>query len=302
MSQRSGIVLARDRARYRVATPAGPVTAVLRRKARRDSSDAVVVGDRVLLDPGETGRACQIVETEPRRTLLVRRTPDGRRPRIIAANIDRVLVLTATADPPPVPQLLDRLLVVAEANGIPAAVVINKIDLAPPDALLARFRRIGYSAWAGCVRSGEGLEPILEQIVGHVILLTGPSGVGKSSLLNRVQPGLALRTGEVSAKVRRGRHTTVTAVMVPLQAGGFVVDTPGFSDVGVWGIEPRDLARCFPEMRGPSEGCKFADCRHLTEPACAVRSAVERGEIAEDRYQSYRALLDEMVRAPKHWE
>src|SRR5206468_12673342 len=135
-----------------------------RRKARRESSDVVVVGDRVRLDPGETGGTCQIVETEPRRNLLVRRTPDGRRPRIIAANIDRVLVLTATADPAPVPQLLDRLLVVAEANGIPAGVVINKIDLASPDHLLARFRRIGYPVWAACVRSGDGLEAILQQI------------------------------------------------------------------------------------------------------------------------------------------
>jgi ribosome biogenesis GTPase len=133
-------------------------------------------------------------------------------------------------------------------------------------------------------------------------LLTGPSGAGKSSLLNRLQPGLRLRTAEVSAKDGRGRHTTVSAVMVPLQGGGWLVDTPGFSEVGLWGIEPRELASCFPEMREALERCKFADCRHLSEPGCAVLDAVAAGVIGADRHESYRILLNELVTAPKDWE
>jgi putative ribosome biogenesis GTPase RsgA len=129
-----------------------------------------------------------------------------------------------------------------------------------------------------------------------------PSGAGKSSLLNAVQPGLGLRVGEISRKVRRGTNTTVAAVMIPLERGGYLVDTPGFSEVGLWGVEPRELASCFPEMRPFIGECRFGDCRHLSEPKCAVRAAVERGEIAADRHQSYVVLLGELDAEPKAWE
>jgi ribosome biogenesis GTPase len=152
------------------------------------------------------------------------------------------------------------------------------------------------------VRAGQGLEPLFAEFRGKESLLTGPSGAGKSTLLNRLQPGLALRTREISERIRRGRSTTVAAVLVPLDGGGWLVDTPGFSEVGLWGIEPRELARCFPEMRAPLERCKFADCWHRTEPGCAVREAVEQGAIHPERYQNYLALLDELQSAPKDWE
>ena len=133
-------------------------------------------------------------------------------------------------------------------------------------------------------------------------MVTGPSGAGKSSLLNRLQPGLQLRTGEVSAKVRRGKNTTVSAVMLPLDAGGYLVDTPGFSEVGLWGIDPGELDTCFPEFRPFLGDCRYADCRHRTEPGCRVREALDGGAIARDRWESYLVLLDELENAPAEWE
>ena len=302
MSESSGLVLEREGGQFRVAVPGGEVRAVLRGKARRDKYDRVVVGDRVLLDAGDEGGVHGITGVEPRRNLLERRFPLGRGTRPVAANLDRVFVVTAVTNPAPVPQLLDRLCAIAEANEIPVALVINKVDVAPADALAARARRAGYDAHAVSVRTGEGLERLFSEIRGRESLLTGASGVGKSSLLNRLQPGLALRTAGMSQKIQRGRNTTVAAVLVPLDGGGWLVDTPGFSDVGLWGIEPRELAACFPEMREPLGRCHFPDCTHRTEPGCAVRERVEAGAIDRDRYESYLTLLEELRSAPRDWE
>lgn len=300
--QRQGLVLAREGSTYRVATVSGEVKAVLRGTTKRADRDRVVVGDRVVLDRADPHDVARIVTVSPRRNLLVRRHPSGRGGRPVAANLDRVLVLTAVADPDPVPQLTDRLLVIAEANGIPAGIVITKIDLASHADLGTRYRNAGYSLWPVSILTGDGIDDLAAALTGHVTLLTGPSGVGKSSLLNRIQPGLALRTAAISARIRRGRQTTTSAVMVPLEGGGHLVDTPGFSDVGIWGISPRDLAPCFPEMRPFVEHCKFPDCHHRAEPDCAVKNAVESGQIAADRYQSYLKLLEELHSAPRRWE
>jgi ribosome biogenesis GTPase len=151
-------------------------------------------------------------------------------------------------------------------------------------------------------KTGAGLEPLFQALRGRESLLTGASGVGKSTILNRLQPGLVLRTGEVSEKNRRGKNTTVAAVLVPLPGGGWLVDTPGFSDVGLWGIEPRELASCFPEMRGLIDRCKFADCTHRDEPACSIRAAASIGTIHPDRYASYLIFLEELRSAPRDWQ
>jgi len=220
----------------------------------------------------------------------------------VAANIDEVFVVTATVDPDPIPQLIDRLLVVAEANSIAAAVVINKVELEPGRDLIQRCRAAGYTVYPTSARTGQGIEEFAAALKGRVSVVTGPSGAGKSSLLNAVQPGLKLRIGEISARVRRGKNTTVSAVMLPLEAGGFLVDTPGFSEVGLWGIEPRELASCFPEMRPFIGECRYADCRHITEPGCRIRAAVEEGKLQADRLESYRILLEELESAPAEWE
>lgn len=295
-----GIVLERDGAAYRIETAAGVVRAVLSGRTKRDTP-RVVVGDRIQLTPDPTGDLYAIAEVEPRRTLLERRVPLGRGTRPIAANIDTVFVVTSNCDPAPVPQLIDRLLVVAEANEIAAAVVINKVDLDPGTWLEARFRQAGYPVFRTSAKTGEGLPALRAAMAGRISVVTGPSGAGKSSLLNTLQPGLGLRTGELSRKVRRGRNTTVSALMLPFE-GGYLVDTPGFSEVGLWGIEPRELASCFPEFRPYLGECRFQDCRHLTEPGCKVQAAVAAGAIAPDRLESYRLILAETVAEPEEWE
>jgi ribosome biogenesis GTPase len=295
-----GTILERDGSIYRVATPDGEVRAVLRGKAKRDTP-RVVVGDRVRLEPAPGG-PLGILGVEPRTTLLERRVPEGRGTRPVAANIDQVLVVTATVDPAPIPQLIDRLLVVAEANSIPAAVVVNKVDLDPGNGLIQRCRAAGYSVFPTSARTGEGIPELAAALRGRTSVVTGPSGAGKSNLLNAVQPGLKLRIGEISARVRRGKNTTVSAVMLPLDAGGFLVDTPGFSEVGLWGIEPRELASCFPEMRRFIGECRYGDCRHMKEPGCRIAQAAEAGEIQADRLESYRVLLNELESAPAEWE
>jgi ribosome biogenesis GTPase len=303
VTQPLGTVMAREGHQYRVAMDHQEVLAVLRGKVKRSERDSkVVVGDRVLLDAPEEGGTWTVAAVEPRRNVLERRIPEGRGTRPVAANLDRIFVLTATIDPETVPQLVDRLLVLAEANDIPAAVIVNKVDLDPGQTVIDRLTMAGYQVFPVSATTGQGVERLLPELLNHVSLLTGPSGAGKSSLLNRIEAGLTLRVGAISEKVRRGKNTTVSATMVPLAAGGFLVDTPGFSEVGLWGIEPRELASCFPEIRPLIDQCKFADCRHLTEPACAVREAVRAGTIQTDRYASYTILLEELTSAPREWE
>lgn len=296
-----GTVLERDGSVYRVATPDGEIRAVLRGKVKRETK-RLVVGDRVRFESDPGGELHGIIAIEPRTTLLERRVPEGRGARPVAANIDQVFIVTASTRPAPVNQLIDRLLVVAEANEIPAAVVVNKVDLDPGEALVERMRRAGYRVYPTSVITGQGVAEFAAALAGRISVVTGPSGGGKSSLLNAVQPGLQLRTGEISEKVGRGKNTTVSAVMIPLAAGGFLVDTPGFSDVGLWAIDPKELASCFPEFRPHIGECRYGDCRHLTEPGCSIAAAVAAGEIAADRLESYRVLLAELEGEPEEWE
>lgn len=296
------VVLARDGGQYRILLDGVERVAVLRGKARREA-DRPVAGDRVRIDPATVGEPVIGIEApEPRRTLLERRVPDGRGTRPIAANVDLVVVVAAVTRPAPIPQVIDRLLVIAEANEIPALVVVNKVDLGGPDAVLAHLADAGYPVLLTSVRRGDGLDQLRERLDGRESVLSGPSGVGKSSLLNALEPGLGLRVGSVSTRVGRGKHTTVTASLVPFGHGGFVVDTPGFSEVGVWGVVPGALGECFAEFRPALGQCRFRDCRHRVEPGCAVRDLAESGGFARTRYQSYLAILEELETAPEAWE
>jgi ribosome biogenesis GTPase len=277
------------------------VRAVLRGKVKLDTPK-VVVGDVVRLEAEPGGGLHAIVGIEPRRTVLERRVPEGRGVRPIAANVDQVFVVVATRSPDPIPQLIDRLLVLADADGIAAAVVLNKVDLDPGTEIAERCRRSGYLVHLTSVKTGEGIESLRLAMTGKASVVTGPSGAGKSSLLNAIQPGLQLRTGEISRRIRRGRNITVSSVMLPLEGGGYLVDTPGFSEVGMWGVDPRSLADCFPDFRPFIGDCRYADCRHRSEPGCLVREALESGGIAPDRYESYLALLQELEAQPRDWE
>ncbi len=297
-----GIVLAREGGAYRVVIDGVERTAILRGKAKREA-DRAVAGDRVRFDPATlTEDVLAIEAVEPRTSILERRIPDGRGTRPVAANVDQVVVVIAAADPPPIPQLLDRLLVVAEANDIPALVVINKIDLGTADAIAVHLAAAGYEILLTAAKRGDGLEELRNALSGKISVFTGPSGAGKSSLMNGLEPGLGLRIGEVSAKLRRGTHTTVSAIMIPLAIGGFVVDTPGFSEVGMWAIDRAHLDECFPEFRPVIGECRFDDCTHRTEPACAIRGLVESGAVPRTRYDTYLTLFAELADLPEDWQ
>ena len=258
-----------------------------------------MIGDRVQFER-VSPREGAITALLPRRTALVRREPlDPERAHVIAANLDQIVAVFA-AFPEPDPFQIDRYLAVAEANRLPALLCVNKIDLVEDlEAFRKRFEEyeaLGYSVLYTSAQTGAGLEALREQLRGRITAFIGPSGVGKSSLLNALQPGLALRIGSINPRTGAGRHTTTRSELIPFD-GGYLADTPGLRDIGVWGIRPEDLAACFPEMRPDLGRCEFSDCLHLEEPGCAVRRAVARGRIGPRRYESYRRLLLEALAA-----
>lgn len=294
-------MLSRDGGSYRVLLDGVERVAILRGKARE--GDRAVAGDRVRIDAATVAQDVLAIEAvEPRTSILERRTPEGRGTRPVAANVDQVLVVTAVADPEPVLQLIDRLLLVAEANEIQPMVICNKIDLGDATPIARHLSATGYPLLSTSTVTGQGIEGLRRLLIDRVSVLAGPSGAGKSSLLNAVEPELGLRVGRLSERVRRGRHTTTTATMVPITGGGFVVDTPGFSEVGIWDVDPEGLAHCFPEFASRFDECRFADCRHRSEPGCAVVAAVAAGDIPATRHESYIAILAELEALPRDWE
>lgn len=287
---------------YRVHRDDGTeVEAFLRGRLKREirAGDRVVVGDRVRVAPevGVDETSWTIEEVAPRRTRIVRRSGPGRKPKAVAANVDRLVVVVSVTAPEPRLEVVDRFLVLAEVDEVPAVIVLNKVDLPgaaeTADELQVLYEAVGYPVLRTSAETGTGIEALSDLLSEGLSALVGPSGVGKSSLLNAVQPGLALRTAAVSKRLERGRHTTVSSRLIPLAVGGLVADTPGFADVGLWGVGEAEVERCFPEISEASTACRFRGCRHGDEPGCAVTEAVGEGRIAPSRVASFRALRDE---------
>jgi ribosome biogenesis GTPase / thiamine phosphate phosphatase len=274
-----------------------------RLKLQQRTGDRVVAGDRVQVIRQEDG-ALTIEAVEPRTSELARRAPGhGRKAKVIVANVRRMTVVFSAAQPEPNRRLLDRFLVIAEANGLEPLLVLNKTDLADDDvvsAFLRPYEDAGYATLRTSVESGQGVDELRRELVGSNSVVTGPSGVGKSSLLNAVQPALGLRIGAVSEAVGKGQHTTVTAQLIPLDGGGYVADTPGLRELGLWGIDEDELPHCFPEFQRLPGSCRFATCSHTHEPGCAIRAGVEQGAVDAERYASYCALRTEAVEAPRY--
>ena len=261
----------------------------------------VVVGDRVRWERerGTVGHPRWVVtEVAPRRNAFARRAP-GREAveQVLAADLDQVVIVASLADPGFRPGFVDRVLAQCAHAGLPARLVLNKTDLAPPGAAagrLAGYAVAGIPGHALSVRSREGLEPLHAALRGRRSLFVGHSGVGKSSLLNALEPGFGLLVGEVNAKTGKGRHTTTAAVLLRPEPDVELIDTPGMRTFGLWGIEPEDLERGWPEFAPHLGRCRFADCAHVSEPGCAMREAVARGAVARPRYESFLKLREEL--------
>lgn len=280
----------------RVNTAQGVLLCGLRGTVQAGSAGytgALAAGDEVTVTPDGAGGG--IVESvAPRRSMLVR--PDvhlGHRQQVLVANADQLLVVAAWADPPMWPELVDRYFITAQRFGLEPLLCMNKSDLAPSDeeclADLEPYVAAGCRTFLSSAVNGRGIEELRRALQGKVTILAGLSGVGKSSLLTTLQPELQLRTGEI-ADYHMGRHTTSQARLYPLDGGGYVADTPGVREFGLYGLTRSELADYYPEMSALTGKCRYANCTHLDEEGCAVQSAVERGEISAERYASYEKI------------
>jgi ribosome biogenesis GTPase len=288
----SGVVLRAQSGFFWVQTGEGLVECKLRGRLKRErqSTDIAVIGDDVeisIVGPGEGA----IEAVLPRRSRLARRAAGTRGAEdVIVANVNQVLLVFACAQPPFTPRMLDRYLVICEHSELDPLIVATKVDLVGPDearALLTPYERVGYRVIFASTHTGQGIDEVRRSLAGRISVVTGKSGVGKSSLLNAVAPELNLATSAVSALLGKGRHTTTVAELHPLAGGGYVADTPGIREIGLWNLPPEDLDWCFREMRPFLNACYFAGCTHIHEPECAVRAAVTSGHIHPDRYDSY---------------
>lgn len=312
-----GIVIREYRGMYEVETGRGVVPCVIRSKlrknliypespnrrqtvetvARTETVNPVVVGDRVQIEDAPDGTG--VIETVlPRRTKLSRPAP-GRRglEQVMIANADQLVIVFAVKEPDPHPRLLDRVLIAAEAGNVTPVICFNKIDLLGPDCLdlAGRYERVGYRVIRTSTLSGQGVEDLRQALRDRLSAMTGPSGVGKTSLLNRLQPGLGLKVQELSQATGKGRHTTTALAIYKLESGGMVVDTPGIRAFELWQVSQDDLPAFFPEMRPYLGQCRFdRNCSHVSEPNCAIKQAVAVGAITAERYESYVKLWKEV--------
>lgn len=257
-----------------------------------DLRHVVVAGDIVYFRP--EGASDGLIErVEPRRSVLCRTS--RKRQHILVANVDQLLIVASAAEPTLKPNLIDRFLVEAERNRIPALICINKIDLVEPadlQPLAGVYGQMGYPVLLVSAEKGIGIDRLRRIVAGKQSVVAGQSGVGKSSILNSIEPGLALRVSEVSSENQKGKHTTTTARLIPLELGGYVVDTPGIRQFQLWDVIPEEVAGYYRDVRPFVNLCRFQDCTHLHEADCGVKDAVADGRLDVRRYESYCHLFE----------
>jgi ribosome biogenesis GTPase len=309
----AGLVTKAQSGFFTVETAQGPFVSQVRGRLLQErlDTDPVALGDRVsislvnVLENDTITRRGVIEAIEPRVRSFTRQAPpkEGRRAekmpdreQVIIANPDQVVFVFACANPEPRLKMLDRFLVIAEKAHIPPIICANKLDLVKMREAREHFElygAIGYRVFYTSAQTGKGVDALRKALTGRISALTGPSGVGKSSLLNALQPGLGLAVRTVSDATTKGRHTTVSSQMFPLSGGGYVADTPGIRAVSLFNVEPSEVDGYFPDIAPYIARCRFGDCRHEDEPGCAVRKAVDEGDIWYERYESYLRLREE---------
>jgi len=298
-----GVIICSQSGFHTVETADGQLfTCQLRGRLKKGPrrGDVTAVGDNVRVTTIEAGIGV-IEEVLPRKREFFRQapTPKGEYQQIIIANLDQAVLVFACTKPTPRFGMLDRFLVICEKQEIPVSIVVNKIDLtgiSEAKKLFDNYSQIGYGVFYTSALTTEGVNELKEHLINKISLFIGPSGVGKSSLLNEIQPGLGLSVRQVSRATSKGRHATVVREMFPIDGGGYVADTPGLKALALWDMEPEEVDGYFLEFRPLVEHCQFSNCTHIHEPGCAVLAAVKSGEMNQNRYASYvrmRSSLEE---------
>ncbi len=261
------------------------------------TTNPIAVGDWVHYELEPDQDSAVITALEPRKNYIIRRSINlSKQAQVIGANLDQAMLVVTLASPPTSLGFIDRFLVTAEAYDIPALLVFNKLDLFSEEGLeiledyMAIYEHIGYPCYTVSAREKTNIEEIRLLLQDKITLVSGHSGVGKSTLINAIEPSVALKTGEISDWSDKGKHTTTFAEMIDLSFGGKLIDTPGIRELGIVDIEKAELAHFFPEMRARLNECRFHNCRHINEPGCVVLEAVENGEIESSRYDSYLSI------------
>jgi len=291
----SGVIVKAQSGFFTVDAEGERIVCQLRGKLKRGKStgDIAALGDRVRITIfSDASGAIEAVEQRRRAIVRLDPRPHGAYQQVLLANPDQAVFVFACAQPDPKLRMLDRFLVIAEKQRVPPLLVANKIDLVgkrQAKKTFGLYATLGYPLILTSAKSGEGVAEFKAHLRGKISAMAGPSGVGKSSLLNRIQPGLNLAISEVGV-VNKGKHTTVTREMFPLESGGYVADAPGWKSLALWDTKPEEMDAYFPELAELVAKCQFSDCTHVHEPGCAVRAGLADGRVSAERYESYLRL------------